>query len=345
MHVRCSAVTVCLIIAACLGISACGSNTTDEGAARGDSESLLGAGSTLVAPLLSQWRRPYARVSRVNVDYSAIGSGGGIAQITARTVDFGASDAPLTADQATEAQGVLEIPWALAATCVAYHLHGVKTKLKLTGPLLAKIYEGKVTSWDDPAITRLNPDAKLPRMKIVPVYRSDGSGDTYAFTDYLSHVSGAWRKQVSVSTQASFPTGVSAKGNSGVGGIIASVNGSIGYLAIAYTFANKFSYALIRNTAGEYPPPDIKSITAAATASSATRASIVDPPSSATGAYPISTFTYALVPRESPQASLIKPFLRWAITKGQRFGPKLDFAPLPKAVVTAGEATIKQIEG
>ncbi|MGH2864639.1 MAG: phosphate ABC transporter substrate-binding protein PstS [Solirubrobacteraceae bacterium] len=330
-----------------LGLSACASSTSTS-AGTGSDATLVGAGSTLVAPLVSQWQPAYDKKTKVALTYGAIGSGGGIEQTTARTVDFGASDAPLSESQFKEAKAVVQIPWALTATVIAYHVQGVPNQLKLTGGVLAEIYEGKLSTWNAAAIAKLNPDVKLPATEITPIHRSDGSGDTFALTDYLSQISPEWKSTIGNGTEVSFPTGVGGKGNSGVGGAISATNGSIGYLAIAYVLANKFDYALIQNAAGNYPVPGIPSVSAAAKALKSVPAnnevSIVNPPTSAPDAYPISTFTYAIVPLASPKASTLKPFLKWAITEGQQFGPKLDFAPLPQQVVTADEATIEQIK-
>jgi phosphate transport system substrate-binding protein len=335
-----------------LGLAACGSGTkesTGSSGTTGGSKTLVGAGSTLVAPLISEWQPEYNKKTEVAVTYGAIGSGGGISQITARTVDFGASDAPLSEEQFKEAKGVVQIPWALAATTLAYNVEGVPNQLKLTGPALAEIYEGKISTWNDPKIASLNPGVKLPSEKITPIYRSDSSGDTYAFTNYLSHVSPEWSSKIGHSTAVSFPTGIGGKGNSGVGAALKSTKGSIGYIAIAYVLQNKFDYALIQNAAGKFPTPDVASIEAAAKTLKSVPAnnevSIVDPPASAPAAYPISTFTYALVPLKAPKGSTLKPFLRWAITTGQEFGPKLEFAPLPPQIVAADEASIGKIEG
>ena len=339
------------ILLACLAVlaiplTACGSSSNSSSS---NSKQLVGAGSTLVAPLISQWQPEYDKEAGVAVAYSAIGSGGGIAQITARTVDFGASDAPLSEDEFKEANGVVQIPWALAAINVAYNLPGAPNELKLTGPVLAEIFMGKIKTWNDPKIAALNPGVTLPETKITPVYRTDGSGDTYGFTDYLSHVSPEWKSSIGNSTQVKFPVGIGGKGNSGVGGAISSTPGSIGYIAISYVLANKFHYALVQNAAGKYPVPGIASISAAAKAlkevPSNNQISIVDPPASAPGAYPISTFTYALVPTKSSKASTLKAFLNWAVTTGQKFGPKLEFAPLPAKVVAASQATIAKLEG
>lgn len=341
-----------LAVAGCGGGSSNSSNASSSspgsgGGTSSSSTNLTGAGSTLVAPLMSKWESDYSSKHGVTVTYGAIGSGGGISQITARTVDFGASDAPLTPDQAKAAKGVLQIPWALAATDIAYNVQGVGNGLKLTGPVLADIYLGKITSWNDPQIAKLNPGMNLPSTKITPIYRSDGSGDTYALTDYLSKVSPEWKSKVGTSTQVSFPTGVGGKGNDGVGGALAKTDGSIAYVAISYVLANKFTYADIQNAAGNYPTPDIKSISAAAAALKSVPAdnkvSIVDPPASAPDAYPISTFTYALVPQQSKNAAGLKAFLTYAIGDGQQFAGSLEFAPLPKQILRADKSTIAKI--
>jgi phosphate transport system substrate-binding protein len=300
-----------------------------------------------VAPLLSRWSSEYTKKTGVRITYGAIGSGGGIAQITARTVDFGASDAPLTPDQAADCNGCLQVPWALAATLVSYNLKGAPTKLKLSGPVLADIYLGKVKRWNDRAIAALNPGAQLPATKITPVYRSDSSGDTYAFADFLAKVSPEWKSQKGVSTQVNFSTGVGGNGNDGVAAAVGRTDGAIGYLAISYVFSNKLDYALIRNEAGNFPVPGLDSVSAAAASvtsiASDNAISITNPPASAAGAYPISTFTYALVRESSGKAKTLRDFLTYAIGDGQKFGAKLQFAPLPSRVLEADRKTIARI--
>jgi phosphate transport system substrate-binding protein len=300
-----------------------------------------------VAPLLSQWSNDYGKKTGVTITYGAIGSGGGIAQITARTVDFGASDAPFTPDQEAACKGCLQVPWALAATLVSYNVKGAPTKLKLSGPVLAGIYLGKVTRWNDPAIAALNQGAQLPATKITPVYRSDSSGDTYAFADFLAKVSPEWKSQKGVSTQVNFSAGVGGKGNDGVAAAVGRTDGAIGYLAISYVFSNKLDYALIRNEAGNFPAPGLNSISAAAASvtsiPSDNAISITNPPASAGAAYPISTFTYALVPESSGKAKTLREFLTYAIGDGQKFGAKLQFAPLPSRVLEADRKTIARI--
>jgi phosphate transport system substrate-binding protein len=350
-----------LAIAASLGVAACGSSGNSHGNSKrsgssspssGGSKTLIGAGSTLVAPLMSEWQSPYDKATGVAVTYGAIGSGGGIEQITARTVNFGASDAPMTSSEASACKDCVEIPWALAATDVAYNVKGVPNGLHFTGPVLAKIWMGQIRHWNDPAIQKLNPSVKLPSTPIVPVHRTDGSGDTFAFTNYLSKVSPTFKSKIGNATTVSWPGGIGGKGNSGVGGALSSTNGAIAYIAIAYVLENHFHYGLVQNAAGNYPAPGIPSILAAASAlktvPSGGRAgiSLTDPPASAPKAYPISTFTYVIVPvhTASNVAAALKKFITWALTSGQAYGPKLDFAPLPKAVVDTAKSDVQLIK-
>ncbi len=281
----------------------------------------------------------------MTVTYGAVGSGTGIAQLG--SVDFAASDAPLTPDQASACKGCLQVPWALAATLVAYNVKGAPSRLRLSGPVLAGIYLGVVTHWNDPAIGRLNPGVQLPATAITPVFRSDGSGDTYAFSDFLAKVSPEWKSTKGVSTTISFRTGFGGKGNDGVAAYLGRNDGTIGYLGISYVFSGHFDYALVQNAAGEFPVPGVPSIEAAARSVTSVPAdnaiSITNPPVSAPGAYPISTFTYAIVPQSSPKASALSAFLTYAVTTGQRFGPPLEFAPLPAVVLDADRATIAKI--
>jgi len=310
--------------------------------------SLTGAGSTLIAPLESLWASDFEHRYSNMVTYSAVGSGTGIADITARTVDFGASDAPLTPAQAAACKECLEIPWALSATGVAFHLEGVRL-LRLTGPVIAGIYLGSITNWSAPAIAKLNPGVKLPNLKITPVYRSDGSGDTYAFTDYLSRVSKTWKSQVGNSTTVSFPSGVGGKGNAGVTAVVESTNGSVGYISASYIIAHKLGAAAVQNAAGKFEYPNIGPIEAAAKVVKKVPANnelhIVNPPKSAKTAYPISTFTYCIVPKGAPQKAALASWIYYAMTAGQAFGAQLDFAPIPKVVVNAGLKTIKVLKG
>ena len=296
---------------------------------------------------MSKWQSDYASKTEATVTYGAIGSGGGIDQITARTVDFGASDAPLTPDQFKEADGVEQIPWALSGTVPAYNVSGAPSNLKLSGEVLADIYLGKITSWDDPAIARLNPGASLPSTKITPVYRSDGSGDTYAFTNYLSSVSPEFKSKVGVSTQVKFPTGTGAEKNDGVSAAISQTDGAIGYVGLAYALSSELSMPLVENSAGNFPEPGVKSVEAAAdavkTIAKDNSISLAGLPASAKDAYPISTYTYVIVPLGSEKADALKKFTTYAIGPGQSYGPDLLFAPLSKQVLAADKKAIAKI--
>jgi phosphate transport system substrate-binding protein len=309
------------------------------------SASLTGAGSTLVAPLLANWTNGFEVGGGASVKYAPVGSGEGIKQISNRTVDFGASDAPMTSEQAAECNGCVTIPWALSATGVGYNLPGVN-KLSLSGPVLAEIFMGKITKWNDKKIAQLNPKAKLPATAITPIYRSDGSGDTYAFTNYLSKVSPAWRIQFGFGTSVGFKAGIGAKGNAGVTSSL-KTPGAIGYVAVAYLIGGGIHAAAIENAAGNYELPNLKNIEEAASVVKTVRpnsgVSIVDPPKKASKAYPISTFTYAIVPANPPQATALKEFIGYAITKGQAYGAALDFAPLPSVVLSAAQKALASL--
>jgi phosphate transport system substrate-binding protein len=334
-----------------LAASGCGgsSDTTTgtSSSSGGSSTVLVGAGSTFVYPLVSQWIGDYAKSASVTVTYGAVGSGAGIAAITDGSVDFGTSDAPLAPDQATACKDCLEIPWALGGTSVAYHLKGAPEHLKLTGPVLANIFLGKVTHWNDPSIAKLNPGTSLPATRITPVFRSDASGTSYNFTDYLSHLSPEFKSKVGTTTQPTFPTGQGAKGSSGVSGVVSSTDGAITYVDVAYATSAKFAYAAVQNAAQKYTLPDVASCRAAAADARSPKPnaaiSIVSPSAGAATAYPICTFTYVIVRQQSAKGETLKAFLTYAVTTGQAAGPKLLFAPLPPAVVRADKQAIAQI--
>lgn len=318
------AVALALVAAGCGG----GSKTSGVAGVQTTKSSnvLVGAGSTLVAPLVARWSGGYAKRHGVTITYGPIGSGGGIAQATAKTVDFGASDAPLQPDQRSAAPDLVQIPWALAATVIAVDLPGVGGHPRLTGPVLADIYSGKVTRWDDPEIARLNGGLALPHLRIAPLYRSDSSGDTYAFTNYLAAVSPSWRAKVGAGTDVSWPAGSGAKGNAGMAAALTQTKGAIAYIAIGQATASRLNFALLRNASGRYPVPSPATIAAAAQSTSGTN--LVD----SRNGYPISTFTYVLVPRSSSKLAALKQFLRYAVGPGQSFATKLSFAPLPRSV-------------
>jgi phosphate transport system substrate-binding protein len=325
------------------GLSACGGSSGGGS----DKASLKGAGSSLVEPMVQAWIPEVRDRSGIDMTYSPIGSGGGIQAITTRTVDFGASDAPLSPDQAKACKGCLLIPWALSATTLSYNLPGAGGDLRLTGPVIADIFLGKITKWSDPRITKLNPGKQLPSQGIGSIFRSDGSGDTYAFTSYLTEVSPEWKEKVGTGTSVNFPNGAGSKGNSGVAGTITRTPGALGYISVAYAVQNKLDVASIQNAAGKFVPPGLPGIEAAAEAMGKplpdNSIPIVDPPASATDAYPISTFTYAIVPKDASKASELKEMLEYAIGPGQAFAERFVFAKLPAQVVALGKKTIASI--
>jgi phosphate transport system substrate-binding protein len=338
------AITGVLLAAGC---GSSGSSGTTGGGGGGSSKVLVGAGSTLVAPLMSQWEPDYTKSSGVTITYGAIGSGGGIDAITARSVDFGASDAPLSAEQATACKDCLQVPWALAAVVPAYNLKGAPDHLKLSGEILAKMYLGQITSWDDAAIKALNPGVTLPSTPVAPIYRSDGSGDSYVWSSYLSAISPDFESTIGVSTQPAFNTGTGAEKSSGVAAAVQSTDGAIGYVTVAYITADKLNSALVQNAAGNFPQPTTDAITAAAAAVSDIKpdgsVSLVNPPASAADAYPISTYSYAIVPKSSSKATALQAFLKYAITDGQSFGPDLGYPSLPQNIVDHDNEVIGQI--
>jgi phosphate transport system substrate-binding protein len=326
-------------------ISAIAASTAGAGS-RGDQ--LVGAGSTFVLPLVSQWQKDYPSKTGVNIVYSGVGSGAGIAAISSRTVDFGASDAPLTPDQLTGCKGCYQIPWALGGIAVMVHVKtNAHAPLKISGPVLAQIFMGGIKNWNAPAIAKLNPGIDFPNEAIVPVYRSDGSGTSYAFTDYLSQLSATWKSKIGFSTQPSFPTGVGAKGSSGVAGVVSKTEGAIGYADIAYALSQHIPTMAVKNAAGVFTTPGIKSITAAAAAFPKVPANnemhITNPPKSAKGAYPICTYTYVIVPQVTPKAALLRRFIFYALTTGQKFGIPLRYVPIPKAVLVSSEKTLNKV--
>ncbi len=335
------------LIAACvlalLAVAAAGAKSTDT--------TITGAGSTFVAPLVSVWTPALGSAFGYSVQYSAVGSGAGIQAISNKQVDFGASDAPLNPAQQSACADCLQIPWALSAVSVFYNVPGAPVHLKLDGATISKIFLGQITKWNDPAIAGLNKGANLPDLTITPVFRSDGSGTSYAFTDYLSAVNGTWKTKIGVSTQPAFPAGQGAKGSSGVAGLVSRTSGAIGYNDIAYAISNHLHFAAVRNAAGKFLYPSLRRIEAAALAYPKVPANnemhIVNPPKSAPLAYPISTYTYVVVHKTTPHAAELRKMIFWALTQGQspQYAAKLIFAKLStvKAVVVAAEKTLKQI--
>jgi phosphate transport system substrate-binding protein len=332
-----------VLVAAAVLVASMGTGVASASAA-----SLSAAGSTLVQPFEALWASGWQGATGNSVSYSGVGSGTGITDITNGLVDIGASDAPLTSAQAAACPKCVMIPWGLSATAVGFHLRGIAT-LKLTGSVLAGIYLGNITKWNAPAIKKLNKKVHLPNLKITPIYRSDGSGDTYAFTNYLAAVSSAWASKVGpAATTVSFPAGVQAKGNSGMTAVLSNTNGGIAYIAASYLIQQGgLGAAAIQNAAGKFEYPNLANIASAASSVTSVPSnnalSIVNPPKSAGIAYPISTFTYAIVRSDTSKAALIQSFVNYALTTGQAFGAKLDFAPIPSIVATAAQNALNGI--
>jgi phosphate transport system substrate-binding protein len=315
---------------------------------------LTGAGATFPAPIYQKWFAAYQSVGNVQINYQPIGSGGGIKSVTEGTVDFGASDAPLSDNQlaaykAKNKHDVLLFPTVLGAAVPSYNLPGVTGQLNFTPEVLAGIYLGEIQKWNDAKIASANPKVKLPNKDILVIHRSDGSGTTYCWTDYLSKVSAQWKSKVGKNTSVEWPTGIGGKGNDGVAGLLKQQEGSIGYVELIYAVKNKLPYGKVKNKSGEFVAADLKSVTAAAAAMKEMpadfRVSITD--GAGSGVYPISTFTWLLVPThysDSAKAQAMKNFLKWAITKGQDQAELLEYAKLPKTVVAQEEKQIARIQ-
>jgi phosphate transport system substrate-binding protein len=310
---------------------------------------LNGAGSTFVSPLVSVWTPALGSAFDYTVQYSPVGSGGGIQAITNRSVDFGASDAPLSPDQFAACNGCEQIPWALAATSIPYNVPGAPVHLHLTGDVIAKMYMGQITNWNDPAIAKLNPGATLPDLKVVPVYRTGNSGTTYNFTDYLASVSPAWKSQIGVGQSVAWPVGTGASGSAGVAGVVANTPGAICYVDTAFALVSHLHFAAIRNAAGNYVYPSIRNVVAAGQTVTKVPADgelhIVNPSKSSPTAYPISTFTYVILPTKTQNATALRKMVFWALTQGQasKFTAKLWFAPIPKPVLVYSEKALTHV--
>jgi phosphate transport system substrate-binding protein len=320
---------------------------TDAFAASG---TLTGAGSTLVAPLESVWASHFEAANPGDrVNYEAVGSGAGVQYLSGGLADFGATDAPPAAVSDVNCNGCVLIPWALSATGIAYKISGVGKGLKLTGTILGEIYLGEITNWDNPQISKLNKGIHIPSLKITPVFRGDTSGDSYAFSGYLSAVSPAWTARNGGAT-ISFPesVGVAATGNAGMAAEISSVNGAVGYVSVSYLISQKITVARLRNADGNYVYPNLQNIAHAAAEVTSVPAGnvlqILNPPRQYAIAYPISTFSYALVHRNgNANTSLLKQWLTYCVTSGRLAGVLLDFPPIPSVVQVAALKAINSI--
>jgi phosphate transport system substrate-binding protein len=337
-----SLAVLCALAAVAVATTANGSPRRTAG------DELTGAGSSFVFPLVSAWQSPFRSGSGIKVNYNPIGSGGGIKAISARTVDFGASDAPLTPEQVTECKGCVQIPWALSATAIAYKGSGLPNHLHITGSVLADIYLGNVTKWNDAKLQALNKGVNLPDKKITPIWRSDGSGTSYNFTDYLSAVSASFKSKVGVSTLPAFPVGVGGAKSAGVAGVLSKTDGGLIYVDVAYALANHFNFFAVQNADKKYALPGIRGIVSAASTVKSVPSNnelhIVNPPKSKANAYPICTFSYIVLPTKSAKAKQLRQFVFWALTAGQQYNAKLLFAPIPKKVLFAAEKTLKTVQ-
>ena len=305
----------------------------------GETVTLNGAGATFPYPMYSKWFSEYNKLhSDIQFNCQSIGSGGGIRQVLAGTVDFGATDGPMTDEQLGQAKSkILHIPTVLGADVPAYNIPGVSEELKFTPEVLANIFLGKITSWNDAAIAKANPGVNLPNQPVIVIHRSDGSGTTYIWTDYLSKVSSDWKNQVGKGTSVKWPVGLGGKGNEGVAGMIRQMQGSIGYVELIYAVQNHIAYGSVKNAGGEFVKASLASVTAAAasvkTMPADFRVSITNAPGK--DAYPIASFTWLLIPTPSKDAAkgkMIADFLNWMVEDGQKMTADLSYAPLPESV-------------
>jgi phosphate transport system substrate-binding protein len=313
---------------------------------------ITGAGATFPFPIYSKWFSEYnKKYPNIQINYQSIGSGGGIRQLTAQTVFFGATDGPMTNDQILAAPGrILHYPTVLGGVVPIYNIEGMSPELKFTGTVLANIFLGTITKWNDPAIAKLNPGVNLPGSDITVVHRSDGSGTTYIFADFLGKVSPEWKKRVGISTALNWPVGLGGKGNEGVAGLVKQTPNSIGYVELIYALQNKIDYGSVQNLSGKFVRASVDSVTAAGAAAATQmpsdfRVSITNGPGD--NVYPISSFTWLLFyenPKDRAAAKIMVDFMKWALTEGQKYCAELGYAPLPQSVVQLELEALKKIK-
>jgi phosphate transport system substrate-binding protein len=335
----------------CLG-AGCSESGGKSNTQAGRADGLSGAGSSFVNIMMQKWSSVYHQTNGIEVNYQSIGSGGGIQKLFDHTVDFGCTDAPLRDEQlerAHESGGAIHIPLVMGGVVAAYNLKGIDKPLRFTGPVLAAIFLGDIKKWNDPQLKELNPDLALPDQEIAVVHRSDGSGTTFAWTDYLSKVSPDWKQRVGTDTTVRWPCGVGQKGNEGVSGHIGRTDGAIGYVELTYALMNQIPYGWVRNRAGEFIEPSLKSVRAAGVGALATipadlRYTLTDV--DAKDAYPICATTWAVVFVNQPRgkAKLLTDFLRWVTHTGQQYTSDLQYASLPQSLVERVDAQLKRIE-
>jgi len=311
---------------------------------------LNGAGATFPNPIYSKWFSEYNKLHpEVQINYQSIGSGGGIRQVLNGTVDFGASDGPMSDEQLSQSKTkILHIPTVLGAVVPAYNIPGITGEIKFTPEVLAGIFLQKITNWNDPALAKANPGVNFPNHPIIVIYRSDGSGTTFIFTDYLSKVSKDWANGVGKGTSVKWPVGMGGKGNEGVAGQVRQLEGSIGYVELIYAVQNKITYGSVRNAAGNFVTASLDGVTEAAASAKTMpadfRVSITNAPGKT--AYPISSFTWLLIPtpaKDPKKGKIIADFLDWMVTDGQKMTSQLSYAPLPDSVAEKVKAAIKQV--
>jgi phosphate transport system substrate-binding protein len=311
-----------------------------------------GAGATFPAPIYTKWFSEYNKLHPdVQINYQPVGSGGGIRQITNQTVFFGATDGPMTPDQLQAAPGkILHFPTVLGAVVPVYNIPNVTTELKFSGPVLADIFLGKITKWNDPALAKLNESVTLPATDITVAHRADGSGTTYIWVDFLAKASPEFKSKVGVNTSVNWPVGVGGRGNEGVSGLVKQTPGAIGYVELIYALQNKIAYGTVQNMAGEFVKASVQSVTAAAAEAAKQmppdfRVSITNAPGA--GVYPISSFTWLLLyenPKDKAQSKVMVDFMKWALTDGQKYCADLGYAPLPESVVKQEMAALEKVK-
>jgi len=311
-----------------------------------------GAGATFPNPIYTKWFDQYHKMHpNAEINYQSIGSGGGIRQLSAGTVFFGASDGPMTNEQIAGAGfRIIHLPTVLGGDVPVYNLPGVTAELRFTGPLLADIFLGKITRWNDASIRAVNPGVNLPAEEITVVHRSDGSGTTYIWADYLSKVSPEWKQKVGVATSLNWPVGIGGKGNEGVAGLVKQTPASIGYVELIYALENKIAYGSVKNAAGEFLSATTETVSNAAAIAAKNmpkdfRVSITNAPGH--DVYPIASFTWILLqesPRDVARSRIMVDFMRWALTEGQKYAPQLGYAPLPKEVVALEMEALKRVK-
>ena len=357
-HIFVRIAAVGALAVALLGAAACsgeskGAADTNRVVTSGGGVDLTGAGATFPYPIYSKWFSEYAAKAGVKINYQDIGSGGGIRQLSEQTVDFGASDAPMTDEEMAKARGgpIMHFPTVIGAVAVAYNLPGLTQPIRLSGPVLADIFLGKLTRWSDTRIASLNPGVKLPATDVLVAHRTEASGTTFIFTSYLATVSPEWKTGPGAAKSVQWPVGLGGKGNEGVAGTLKQTPGAIGYVELAYAKQNKLTAALVQNAAGQFVAPSVEGATAAAQGAVATlprntdyRISIVN--AAGPTSYPIASFTWLLVYRNMPDATKAKKltdFLRWALTDGEKEVSTLDYAPLPASMSAALIARLDSI--